>query len=125
VIDPVALQGEKWFLGKIYYYEEGGSYFGVPITNALGWGLVGLVATAIFQWFERNKFKEKRDFGIRKFPFRDLMGVGLYYGVLIFNLWITWSIGEQGLFTAGCFIFLIPTVLLFLRLFDPKVTMSK
>src|SRR5262250_1838559 len=29
VIDPVALQGHKWFLGKIYYYPFGGPYFGI------------------------------------------------------------------------------------------------
>ena len=110
VIDPVALQGERWFLGKIYYYDIPGAFFGIPITNALGWGLVGLTATALYQWIERTSFR----------PIvheRSWMGVCLYYGVLIFNLTIAWKIGERGLFMAGCFIYLIPTVLLFLKLF--------
>src|SRR5438093_5349258 len=28
IIDPVALHGDRWFLGKIYYYPNGGLYFG-------------------------------------------------------------------------------------------------
>ena len=30
VIDPVALRGDRWFLGKIYYYPDPGIHFGVP-----------------------------------------------------------------------------------------------
>src|SRR5262249_26292676 len=36
IIDPVALQGDRWFLGQIYYYPEGGIYFGITIANFLG-----------------------------------------------------------------------------------------
>ncbi len=109
VIDPVALRGDRWFLGRIYYYDYSGYYFGVPLSNALGWGLVGWVATFVFQRLE-NKFSRGRTFQI---PGSDFFGVGLYYGVLAFNLAVTAWIGEWGLFIAGCFIYLIPTVLLF------------
>src|SRR5437016_2427397 len=37
IIDPVALRGDRWFLGKLYYYPDGGIYFGVTIANFLGW----------------------------------------------------------------------------------------
>jgi putative membrane protein len=41
-----------------------------------------------------------------------LLGCGLYYGVLIFNLSITFCIGEGLLGTTGVFIYLPITVLL-------------
>ncbi len=31
VIDPVALRGDRWFLGQIYGYPDPGVYFGVPL----------------------------------------------------------------------------------------------
>ena len=31
VIDPVALRGDRWFLGSIYYYTDPGFHFGVPL----------------------------------------------------------------------------------------------
>jgi len=43
VIDPVALQGERWFLGKIYGYPHEGIYFGISLANFTGWAVVGLV----------------------------------------------------------------------------------
>src|SRR4051812_14421120 len=43
VIDPVALRGDRWFLGKIYYYPDPGVHFGVPVANYLGWAVVGLI----------------------------------------------------------------------------------
>ena len=46
-----------------------------------------------------------------------LLCCGLYYGVLIFNLSITFWIGEGLLGTTGVFIYLPVTVLLALRLF--------
>lgn len=126
VIDPIALQGEKWFLGKIYYYEHHGFYFGVPLSNALGWGLVGFVSTFIFQRIEKSwlsgSFKDK---GIRAWPYRGVLGMGLYYGVLLFTLGVTAWIQDWDLLIAGCFIYLIPTALLFLRLFDPKARASE
>jgi len=44
VIDPLAVRGDRWFLGRIFYYPEGGAYFGVPLTNFLGWWIVGAVS---------------------------------------------------------------------------------
>ena len=42
VIDPVALQGGRWFLGQIYGYREVGSHYGVPLSNYFGWLLVSI-----------------------------------------------------------------------------------
>ena len=41
VIDPLAVRGDRWFLGRIFYYPEPGWYFGVPIANFAGWVVVG------------------------------------------------------------------------------------
>ncbi|HEY6008188.1 MAG TPA: carotenoid biosynthesis protein, partial [Geobacteraceae bacterium] len=37
IIDPVALQGRRWFLGQIYGYREAGAHFGVSLSNYAGW----------------------------------------------------------------------------------------
>ena len=53
VIDPVALRGDRWFLGKIYYYPEPGVHFGVPFANYIGWAVVGASPSrSIFRWTE-------------------------------------------------------------------------
>ncbi len=44
IIDPVALQGERWFLGKIYGYSHQAIYFGIPLANFAGWAVVGFVS---------------------------------------------------------------------------------
>ena len=41
VIDPLAVRGDRWFLGRIFYYPEPGWYFGVPLANFAGWVVVG------------------------------------------------------------------------------------
>ena len=91
VIDPLAVRGDRWFLGRIFYYPEGGVYFGVPLSNFLGWVLVGWAIVGGFSSFSR--FTE----GAR----RPLLGAGLYYGVLAFNLAVTWWIGEPLLLALG------------------------
>jgi len=120
VIDPVAYQGEKWFLGKIYHYVHEGHYFGVPLSNAGGWFLVGLVATRVYQSLERRFFSEGfQDRGLYRFRYHGLTGVGLYYGVLLFNMAVTAYIQDWHLLFADAFIYLLPTLLLVLRLTDP------
>ena len=44
VIDPLAVRGNQWFLGHVFWYPEGGPYFGVPLSNFAGWLLVGVAA---------------------------------------------------------------------------------
>lgn len=117
ITDPITILGDRWFLGKIYEYEYHGAYFGIPLSNALGWGLVGLVAMFVYQRIEKRWFgPDFKDWGIRRWRYRGLYGVGLYYGVLGFMLAVTAWIGEKGLLIAGSFIFLIPTVFFLFRL---------
>src|SRR5262245_45462436 len=48
VIDPLAVRGDRWFLGRIFYYAEEGAYFGVPLSNFAGWMLVGTVGVGLY-----------------------------------------------------------------------------
>src|SRR5262249_62375973 len=49
VIDPLTVRGERWFLGRIYYYPDGGIHFGVPLSNYAGWFVVAVAAIAVLQ----------------------------------------------------------------------------
>ena len=91
VIDPVALRGDRWFLGKIYYYPDPGVHFGVPFANYVGWAVVGTLALAVYVPLERRLPSSPRSDSPTP---RLLLGVGLYYGVLFFNLGVTFWIGE-------------------------------
>lgn len=96
VIDPVAFRGDRWFLGKIYTYKEAGEYFNIPLTNFGGWLLVGLAVLFVFTRIDRalGPLDEKRDRGRREVPGQALLGPGVYFGVLAFNLAVTFYIGE-------------------------------
>jgi putative membrane protein len=108
IIDPVALRGDRWFLGKIYYYPDGGSYFGITIANFLGWFLVCFVIVRLFVWLERMIFAKASNpaAGVRNYRYKALGPVGLYFGVLGFNLFMTFWIGERELGVVGVIIIL-------------------
>jgi uncharacterized membrane protein len=114
IIDPIALRGGKWFLGEIYGYPAGGVYFGVPVSNFIGWLFVGFLLVWALQKIDAYlDKKEVRDCQGYRFPWRYMVGPALYAGVLLFNLWITFSIGEYNLGLAGIFIVLLPAALLY------------
>ena len=52
VVDPLSVLGDRWFLGKIFWYDPPGPHFGVPISNYLGWFFVAAITIAIFQWLD-------------------------------------------------------------------------
>ncbi len=111
VIDPVAHQGEKWFLGKIYYYPDPGAYFDVPLSNFGGWYLVGFVSIGLYLMLERllpARKPEQREFAL---PGGDCWGLWLYAAVVLFNLAVTLYIGDLHLFFAGLFIITLPLLL--------------
>ena len=97
VIDPVAVRGERWFLGRIFYYPDGGVYFGVPLSNFAGWWLVGAVGTGLYRCIEGSA--GPRTPAVQRG--RVGAGIALYYGVLAFNLAVTAWIGEWRLLAAG------------------------
>jgi putative membrane protein len=105
IIDPVAFLGDRWFLGKIYTYQEEGEYFNIPLTNFAGWFLVGTAILSSFCWLNR-RLEGKFPFAKRNVPYQALLGPGLYLGVLIFNLAVTFYIGEFLLGFCGIVIFL-------------------
>jgi uncharacterized membrane protein len=90
VIDPLAVRGDRWFLGRVFYYPEGGVLFGVPLSNFAGWVLVGGLAIGAFLGAGGG--------GVTR---SARGGVVLYYGVLAFNLVLAWWIGERVLFGLG------------------------
>ncbi len=109
VIDPVALQGRRWFLGQIYGYNEHGCHFGVPISNYVGWWLVGVLMVLALQWIDAGVGKGGgKPEGVRNVPFRSLLGPALYLSVLVFNLAVTVFIGEKLMAATGVFIFTLP-----------------
>lgn len=113
IIDPVALRGERWFLGKIHEYPAGGIYFGVPISNFAGWFIVGFILILALQRIDRY-LGEVGDIAGYRFPWRYLIGPALYYSVLLFNLYMTFLIGEYTMAGTGIFIVVcLTTVLLY------------
>ncbi|OGP70395.1 MAG: hypothetical protein A2Z73_04585 [Deltaproteobacteria bacterium RBG_13_60_28] len=105
VIDPLSLRGYRWFLGQIYGYPEPGVYFGITLANFGGWFLVGLVMVFVLQLLATRVPDTWWSWGRRDFPSRALLGPGLYLGILGFNLFITFWIGETCLGWVGVLIY--------------------
>ncbi|MDD3580378.1 MAG: carotenoid biosynthesis protein [Desulfobacca sp.] len=117
IIDPVSLRGYRWFLGQIYGYPEPGIYFGVPLSNFLGWLVVGLVMIAVLQQISRlPDWSRGLSWGKRNFARQELLGPVLYFAVLAFNLVITFYIGETLLGLVGSFIYIPLLTLLIIGL---------
>ena len=90
VIDPLAVRGDRWFLGRVFYYPAGGVYFGVPLSNFAGWVIVGAVGVGGYLLLAGD--------AEGRWP---VGGVALYYAVVGFNLAVTVWIGEWWLAAAG------------------------
>jgi len=109
IIDPVALQGSRWFLGQIYGYREAGVHFGVPLSNYAGWFAVSMLLMFALQRIDASGPKTaEKPAGVANLPFRSLLGPILYLSVLVFNLAVTVSIGEYLMAVTGVFIFTLP-----------------
>jgi putative membrane protein len=113
IIDPVALRGDRWFLGKIYYYPEPGMHFGVPMTNYLGWAVVGLVAFGLYQRIDRRL---PNGASTENIAGKLVLGCALYYGIIGFNLAVTFWIDEALLGATGIVLYLPITAFLLLKL---------
>ena len=121
VIDPVALRGDRWFLGKIYFYPDPGLHFGVPFANYVGWAVVGLISLALYFPLERRLPVLSTPPSVTP---RLLLGLGLYYGVLVFNLSVTFWIGESFMGMSGLLMHLPVIMLLVFRLAGPRTVSS-
>jgi uncharacterized membrane protein len=118
VLDPMALRGDRWFLGQIYGYFDPGVYFGVPLMNFVGWVVVGLISLSVYFVFDRRLPPLPPDNSGSALTTYILLGCALYYGVLAFALTVTFWIGEYLLGLIGVMIYLPVTILLVLRLFN-------
>ncbi len=119
IIDPVAFLGDRWFLGKIYTYQEEGEYFNIPLTNFAGWFLVG--TTILTAFCAINRFWSQGEPPPRAdLPFQALWGPALYFGVLVFNLAVTFYIGEFVMGLAGTAITLAILGLVLYKIRNPE-----
>ena len=86
IIDPVALRGDRWFLGQIYYYPDPGTHFGFPIANSIGWAVVGFLSLRAYFPLDRQLFPTSNLSSSSIVPASVLLRCCLYSGVFIFNL---------------------------------------
>jgi putative membrane protein len=107
IVDPVAFQGKKWFLGQIYGYRVDGAYFHVPFTNQLGWWLVSAVTFFLVIRLDRalvSRDTVRSNLGMRSVPMRALLGPGVWIGCAVFQISVAFWIDETGLGFAGSYI---------------------
>ena len=112
VIDPVALQGRRWFLGKIYGYREAGLHFGVPFSNYAGWLLTSFFLIGAFQLIDARRLNDAPK-GAVNLPFRALLGPVLYLSVLLFDIGMMLVIGEHFMALCSALMFTLPVVMVF------------
>lgn len=101
VIDPLTLQGEKWFLGKIYDYPFNGFYFGVTAANFAGWFFVGFASQWVFQRLLYLAPWCRDAWRARLHPKFVLGALAVYAGVFLFNLGITVYVRDYVLLAAS------------------------
>ncbi|MFZ0887584.1 MAG: carotenoid biosynthesis protein [Candidatus Binataceae bacterium] len=107
VIDPLSVLGDRWFLRRIFWYDPPGPYFGVPISNYLGWFLVAAITVAIFQRLDaRLDHSASKPSGVMEsLPSRALLGPALYAGIVCFGITMLFRIGAAEIAWAGVFIY--------------------
>jgi putative membrane protein len=107
-IDPVALRGRRWFLGQIFGYSTQGDYFGVPLSNFIGWAIVGWILVGSL-WALRRLLGGGRLMP-RQWPlisWSAWWGAALYICILGFNVAIAFYIGEITLGLCSLFLSLL------------------
>jgi uncharacterized membrane protein len=113
VVDPLSVLGDRWFLGKIFWYDPPGPHFGVPVSNYLGWYFVAAITIAIFVLLDRviNRGVERPLGAVPSMPSRALLGPALYAGIAIFGITMLFRIGASEIAWASVFIYLPFTTL--------------
>ena len=108
VVDPLSVLGERWFLGKIFWYDPPGPHFGVPISNYLGWYFVAAITIAIFVWLDAtlNRGAGKPAGSVPSMPSRALLGPALYAGIVLFGITMLFRIGAPSIGWSAIFIYL-------------------
>lgn len=113
VVDPLSVLGDRWFLGRVFWYDPPGPHFGVPISNYLGWYFVAAITIAIFQLLDAalNRGAGKPAGSIPALRSRALLGPALYSGMVIFGITMLFRIGAPNIGWAAVFIYLPFTAL--------------
>lgn len=108
VVDPLSVLGNRWFLGRIFWYDPPGPHFGVPISNYLGWFFVAVIAIAIFQWIDSwlNRGRAKPFGAAPRLPSRAALGPLLYIGIVGFGITMLFVIHAPEIGWASVFMFL-------------------
>ena len=108
VVDPLSVRGDRWFLGRIFWYDPWGAHFGVPISNYLGWFLVAATAIAIFQLLDArmSRGRNKPRGVLPALSSRALLGPMLYCGMVTFGITMLFRIGAAEIGWASLFIYL-------------------
>ncbi len=84
VCDPVALRGDRWFLGKLYYYEHPGAFYGIPVSNYLGWAFVALAVQSLMAALERLGWLAGRPLAMLPRP--AFWAPAFYAAIVLFNV---------------------------------------
>jgi uncharacterized membrane protein len=115
VVDPLSVLGGRWFLGRIFWYDPPGVYFGVPISNFLGWYLVAAVSIALFQNLDRqlNRRSSRPAGVVPPLLWRSLLGPMLYCGIVCFGITMLFVIRAPEIGWASIFMFVPFTVTVF------------
>lgn len=108
VIDPLSVLGDRWFLGRIFWYDPPGPHFGVPISNYLGWFFVAALSVALFQFLDaRLAAGRSKPLGVMPhLPLRWLLGPALYLAIVCFGITMAFRIGAPTIAWSAIFIFL-------------------
>ncbi len=108
VADPLSLLGQRWFLGRIFWYDPPGPHFGVPISNYLGWYFVAALSVAIFQALDRrlNRGRDKPAGAVPAALGRALWGPALYAGLVGFAIVMLFRVKAPEIAWGGIFIYL-------------------
>ena len=107
VVDPLSVLGERWFLGKIFWYDPPGPHFGVPISNYLGWYFMAAISIGIFQWLDAalGRGAGKPAGAIPALRARALLGPALYVGIVGFGITMLFRIGADEIAWASVFVY--------------------
>lgn len=117
IIDPVAYQGKKWFLGEIYYYPYPGYYFDIPASNFAGWFLVSTAITFTFLLFVSRREPLPNFFWNRRALF---LGALFYMSIALFNTVVSAWIGDWVLATVDFIYLAILASFLYLYVIRPS-----
>lgn len=115
IIDPIATIGHKWFLGQIHYYAHSGWYFGVPMSNFAGWFVVSLAVILfnVMMWtLYPGTFAERPCDILACSPSgrdeRSNPAYPMFYiSIALFNIAVTFWVGEVMMAMASSAILLI------------------